>query len=342
MVPEPSRMAHNITTIAATDVEITITLITLIASTLFFIILIAAGGGIASLCGMGFMRFVRYAWPVLLLPSLLLLYGYIVGRNLLQVKEVSVGSHKLPPTFDGYRIVQISDLHLRSFASRHDKLSEIVDKVQALNPDMIVFTGDLVTLSVDETEGCMDILSRLKAPDGVFSVMGNHDYLTHTRGMSPRQKAAEIARLRRIEGEAGWTMLNDSHVDITRSQGHRISIIGVENISARRQFPSYGNVGKAMAGAKGEYKIMLSHDPTSWDKHIVRKTDIDLTLSGHTHETQFSIFGLSPCSLFYDQYKGLYTKGTQSLYVNIGLGETLLPVRIGATPEITLITLHSL
>lgn len=116
----------------------------------------------------------------------------------------------------------------------------------------------------------------------------------------------------------------------------------MENISARRQFPSYGNVGKAMAGAKGEYKIMLSHDPTSWDKHIVRKTDIDLTLSGHTHETQFSIFGLSPCSLFYDQYKGLYTKGTQSLYVNIGLGETLLPVRIGATPEITLITLHSL
>lgn len=172
--------------------------------------------------------------------------------------------------------------------------------------------------------------------------MGNHDYLTHTRGMSPRQKTAEIARLRRIEGEAGWTMLNDSHVDITRSQGQRISIIGVENISARRQFPSYGNVGKAMAGAKGEYKIMLSHDPTSWDKHIVCKTDIDLTLSGHTHETQFSIFGLSPCSLFYDQYKGLYTKGTQSLYVNIGLGETLLPVRIGATPEITLITLHSL
>ena len=118
MLPEPSRMVHNISTIAATDVEITITLITLIASTLFFIILIAAGGGIASLCGMGFMRFVRYAWPVLLLPSLLLLYGYIVGRNLLQVKEVSVGSHKLPPAFDGYRIVQISDLHLRSFASR--------------------------------------------------------------------------------------------------------------------------------------------------------------------------------------------------------------------------------
>ena len=96
--------------------------------------------------------------------------------------------------------------------------------------------------------------------------------------------------------------INDSHVDITRRQGQRISIIGVENISARRQFPSYGNVGKAMAGANGEYKIMLSHDPTSWDKHIVRKTDIDLTLSGHTHETQFSIFGLSPCSSIFHSF----------------------------------------
>ncbi|MGM9713950.1 MAG: metallophosphoesterase [Prevotella sp.] len=322
--------------------EITITLITLIASTLFFLILIAAGGGIASLCGMGFMRFVRYAWPVLLVPSLLLLYGYFVGRNLLQIKEVRIDSYKLPPLFTDYRIVHISDLHLRSFASRHDKLAEIVDKVEALKPDMIVFTGDLVTLSVDETEGCMDILSRLSAPDGVFSVMGNHDYLSHTRGMTPRQKAAEIERLKRIEREAGWTMLNDSHVDITRSPGQKISIIGVENISARKQFPSHGNVPKALAGAQGDYKIMLSHDPTSWDKHIVGKTDIDLTLSGHTHETQFSLFGLTPCSLFYDQYKGLYSKGEQNLYVNIGLGETLLPARIGATPEITLITLHSL
>lgn len=370
-------------------------LVILLMVTLAFGLAILLLCGIAALFGFRFRRFLKRAAWLLILPSLVFAYGALIERNCFSVKRVEIESGKLPKAFDGYRVVQISDIHLRSFQGRGKALQRAVDKINALDPDIIAFTGDLVTLSAEELSVASDILSQLRAVDGVFSVMGNHDYLPYNEALDSASRAEGIRAVRDFERRLGWQLLENGCVNIVRCEGFgrgdadcdspgacdscELSVIGVENLAAKGGFDSYGDIAKASEGATGQFRILLSHDPSAWDAYVVGQTDIDLTLSGHTHEMQFSLFGLSPSALLYKQHKGLYRAdgpiatgdaaiaccpafasmndgsscdccagdaaiacgSPQYLYVNIGLGETIFPARIGAPAEITLITLRS-
>ncbi len=323
-------------------------------SVLLLVLLLAA---VSWVSGFGFRKtFLRCLW-LLLLPPAIFLYGYF-ERNQLDVNEICIFSENIPPSFDGYRIVQISDLHLDSYAGRSKSLSEAVSKINGLDPDMIAFTGDLVTSHPSEAVPFMDILNGLRAPDGIFSVMGNHDYCIYRKWDDETLRESAVRQVREIHEKLGWNLLENSHADITRisvdGKDEKISIIGVENISASPYFPSYGNLPEAMEGAGGRFRILLSHDPSFWRQSVAGCTDIGLTLSGHTHAMQLSLFGLSPSSFIFDEYRGLYRyenametismtgvekRSVQYLYVNIGLGETLIPARVGARPELTVIIL---
>lgn len=285
------------------------------------------------------MIFLRGLW-FMLFPWLAWLYGTMVERNRFRIKRTEIVSQTLPSSFDGYRVVHISDMHLMSFAGRERALQRAVDKINALEPDLIAFTGDLVTLGPEELDGLQDILSAMTAKDGVYAVLGNHDYSEYRRHDSQQAKRESLEVLKRRIREMGWHLLLNENRSITRSQD-RISIIGVENISGNRSFRTYGDFQQARIGADGVYKILLSHDPSHWRAEVVGKSDVDLTLSGHTHAMQISLLGWSPSSLMYDEYRGLYNQGEQYLYVNTGLGQTAVNARFGATPEITLITLKT-
>lgn len=295
--------------------------------------------GVMAICRFPFRKvFLKGLW-VIPIPFLGWSYGHFVERNQIRVERVVIESRTLPSSFNGYRVVQISDLHLHSFRNRGSVLQKAVDSVNALRPDLIVFTGDLITFKPDELEGFEGILSQLHAKDGVFSIFGNHDYGTYYPWKSQRERLEAVEALKRREQAMQWRLLLDEQHPIPRGTD-TLSLIGVENISALRHFTSVGNLQKAMTGATGAFKLLLSHDPTHWEA-VCNDTDIDLMLAGHTHGFQISFFGWSPASLLFKQYSGLYSKGKQYLYVNIGLGETGMDARVGAVPEITLIELHS-
>ncbi|MBE6268011.1 MAG: metallophosphoesterase [Bacteroidales bacterium] len=303
-------------------------------------IISAIVSAILKLFGLPFFKnFKRGLWSLLIFPTLLL-YGNLIERNLTNVEEVEINSDKVPASFDGYRIVQISDIHLRSYENRRKRLQKTVDEINALNPDVILSTGDLVSLNSSELDFSEDILRKLEANDGVYSILGNHDYSHYNRDWSEEQRREDVASLIRRQRGMGWHLLLNENRQIIRGSD-TISIIGVENTSAKNRFRSSGNLPKAIEGSKGSYKILLTHDPSHWRAEVLDHPDIDLTLSGHTHGMQSSLFGWSIISLLYDEYKGLYKEGEQLLYVNIGLGETMFPFRIGAPPEITLFTLRS-
>jgi predicted MPP superfamily phosphohydrolase len=211
--------------------------------------------------------------------------------------------------------------------------------INSLDADLIAFTGDLITLSPDEVHPLEHSLRSLNAKDGVVSILGNHDYSMYS-DVDQTTKDEDLQRLITKQKEMGWNLLLNENRSIERGV-ERISIIGVENISGDKHFRTYGDLAKAMEGADGEYKILLSHDPTHWRKGVVAQSDIDLMLAGHTHAMQVMFFGWSPSSLIYDEWGGLYSEGEQYLYVNRGLGQTVFKARIGAVPEITLIELKS-
>lgn len=299
----------------------------------------------AFVCGLmslaGWVTFKKaFMWGLwsLVLPPLLIAYGALIGRNRFEVTEVELAFKDIPEEFDGYRIVQISDIHARSFIGREDRLAEAAAKINALEPDLIVFTGDLITMSPDELNTLENYLAGLKAEDGVISILGNHDYSIYAK-TDQATKDRHLKELTARQKDLGWNLLLNEHKIIHRGQDS-IAVIGVENTSPSRHFPSKGDLKKASDGTEGMFRILLTHDPMHWDAEVVGK-DYPLTLSGHTHAMQMSILGWSPSSLMFDQYRGLYTKGDQYLYVNIGLGETIFPARIGARPEITLITLKT-
>lgn len=300
--------------------------------------------GVCALCGVRSFShvFLHGLWAMLLIPAVMV-YGGLIERNIFRVKEVTVPCGKLPEAFDGYRIVQISDMHLRSFAGRERALKRAVAKINASDADLICFSGDLVTMESSEIEPFRDILSSLKSRDGVVSVMGNHDYCRYNPDETV-DKAAETLKIKNMEREMGWRLLDDGNITI-KSGGDSISVIGVQNISASRQFQSDGDLRKAMAGADAPFKILISHDPTHWRQEVLGKQDIALMLSGHTHAMQVSIFGWCPSRYLFREYRGLYSEdtqyGTQYLYVNPGLGETIFPLRIGVLPEITVLKLQS-
>lgn len=268
-----------------------------------------------------------------------ILVGIFYGPRHLIVKTEHIQSHQVPQAFDGYRIVQFTDSHLASFAGHPEMVRSIVDRINSLQPDMIVFTGDLVNIDSEEMLPYLYDLSRLSATDGVYSILGNHDYHTYARYLTPEEQSNGVERLKELQGAIGWKLLLNEH-HIIHHKTDSIAIIGVEN-DGKPPFPERGDLTKATAGINnGTYKILLSHDPSHWQRKVVNHTDIQLTLSGHTHGMQFTLFGWSPAQHIYPEWGGTYEQGGQMLHVSLGVGGALIPFRFGAWPEISLIVLQ--
>ena len=297
---------------------------------------VAVCGLLKLILGLPFKKAFLWGLLALLLPPVLIAYGSFIERNCFRVKEITIRTENIPEAFDGYRIVHISDIHARSFSGREKHLQRAMDKINGLAPDMIAFTGDLITMTPDELDSHSLALSSLKAADGVFSVLGNHDYSMYSDA-SPEARKKHMETLITAEKELGWDLLMDENRIIRRGTDS-IAVIGVQNTSPSRHFPSKGDLSMASEGSDGMFRILLSHDPMHWEAEILGQ-DYPLTLSGHTHAMQLSLLGWSPSSLMFKQYRGLYTRNGQSLHVNPGLGETIFPARIGVRPEITLLTL---
>ena len=267
-----------------------------------------------------------------------LLFGATEGKSFFQVKEVNIESKDIPEEFDGYRIIQLSDMHVGSWNGDTRAMQKAVEIILHQNPDLIVFTGDLVNNLASELDPFMSVFSQLKAKDGVYSVLGNHDYSTYIKWETPEEQEAELENLKAKQAQMGWQMLNNRHVKLYQ-RNDSIALIGVEN-SGSHPFPDHAKLKEAMAGTEGMFKILLSHDPSHWRREVLPETDIQLMLSGHTHAMQTKIFGFTPAQFIYPENDGLYQEGEQMLYVNVGLGFLLYPMRLGAWPEITLLTLR--
>lgn len=266
------------------------------------------------------------------------LYGLVFGWRHVIVNEIEVPFADLPSSFDGYRIAQISDLHIGTFEFSPETVSAIVEKVNASSPDVILFTGDMVNLSPDELEPFVNVLSRLNAPDGVFSIMGNHDYLGYVHYDSPGEQEVQQRRLIGMERSAGMDLLLNEN-RIIRHGCDSIALIGVEN-DGRPPFPERGDLTKSQAGLpSGIFKVLMSHDPTHWRRKVLPDTDIDLTLSGHTHAMQFRIGNFSPSMFLYHEWGGLYSEGERRLFVSTGTGGNIA-YRWGAWPEIDVLVLR--
>jgi uncharacterized protein len=281
---------------------------------------------------------------IAIIPFLAVIYGVAIGRFDFQVTEQEIEFESLPPAFDGFTIVHISDLHLGSFHRYKDQVRQAVEIVNRLEPDMIVFTGDLVNNFTAEADGFVDILSKMHAPYGKFSVLGNHDYGDYYQWASDAEKARNMEDMLVVHEEMGFKLLLNQWASIVVDED-RIALIGVENWGSP-PFPQYGDLEKAMKGTEEfPFRILLSHDPSHWDAEVHQQAAIELTLAGHTHGMQVGIENnlvrWSPSKLRYPRWGGLYEEDGQFLYVNRGLGYVAFPGRIGMPPEITVITLRT-
>jgi hypothetical protein len=271
-----------------------------------------------------------------------LIYGFSNKYNY-KVRRIRLKFPNLPTAFSNVKIVQISDIHCGSFTDK-EAVVKGVEKALALKPDLILFTGDLVNNRAEEMVDYMDVFNRLKAPMGVFSVLGNHDYGDYVAWPDAHAKKRNLENLKQVHQELGWRLLLDEHVLLER-EGQHIALIGIQNWSALKSFARYGNLSKAYSGAEHiPFKILMSHDPTHWDAEVRPKfPDIDLMLAGHTHGMQFGVeipgFKWSPVEYVYKQWIGLYKEGSQKLYINRGYGFIGYPGRVGILPEITFIEL---
>ena len=282
---------------------------------------------------------------IIALSSLgLLLYSSAVTPYQINVINIDIEFVNLPKTFDNYKIVQFSDLHLGSYISSSTFIDELVDSINAQNANIIVFTGDIVNRQSNEMAVYTECLKKLCSPDGVFSVLGNHDYGDYMHWESEGMKKLDVESLVSMQQRMNWTILNNSHT-IIRNGNDSIALIGVENWGDP-PFKMYADLSSSYPNLNDStFKILLSHNPAHWDVEIIDKTNIALTLSGHTHAMQcaFHIFGkyISPAVFRYSRWSGLYAdQEKQYLYVNSGIGEVAIPNRIGVKPEITVITLH--
>ncbi len=277
------------------------------------------------------------------LPFGAMIYGMIKTGFDLRIRKIVLSFPNLPDGFEGFRFVQISDIHSGSFI-HESYFEEAFRSIQTLNPDAIFFTGDLVNNTAEEAERFHKTWAALSAPMGVFSTLGNHDYGDYVVWPSEEEKASNLERLIKVHEKAGWTLLRNQH-HVLKRNGSEIALLGVENWGASMRFPKKGDVKKASAGLKNlPFRILLSHDPSHWDALVrPQHPEIDLMLSGHTHGMQFGIeipgFKWSPSKYFYKQWGGAYRENRQVLYVNRGLGFLGYPGRVGIQPEITEITL---
>lgn len=277
-------------------------------------------------------------------PLATLTYGIV--RNAYRYRRfgVEVPIANLPAGLDGFKIVQISDMHSGSW-TRSEPLKDAVSLINGEEADLVCFTGDLVNNEATEMLPFVDIFKKIKAKHGVYSILGNHDYGDYHPWPTPEAKKENMELLYRTHADLGWDLLRDEN-RILDIKGHRLAIMGVENWGAAFRFPRKADLAKAYRGVEDcDCKILLSHDPTHWDARIrPGYPDIDLTLSGHTHGFQFGIeipgFKWSPAKYIYKQWAGLYQQGKQFLYVNRGLGFLGYPGRVGILPEVTVLTLR--
>lgn len=271
-----------------------------------------------------------------------LLYGFSNKYNY-QVKRVKLAFQNLPASFKGLKIVHISDIHSGSFQNK-PAVKHGVDMILKEKADLILFTGDLVNDRHEEMLEYTDVFSQLKAPMGVFSTLGNHDYGDYVKWPSVEAKTKNLDQLKLVHAQLGWKLLMNEHIVFERN-GESIALLGIENWGAKARFPKYGKMSEAYPGTeKYPFKILMSHDPSHWDAEVrIKYPDIDLMLSGHTHGMQFGIdnpyFKWSPVQWMYKQWAGLYEEGRQKLYVNRGYGFIGYPGRVGVLPEITVIEL---
>lgn len=278
-----------------------------------------------------------------------MIYGFSNRYNY-HIRTVKLAYPNLPFAFKGMKIVQISDVHSGSFQNK-PAVQKGIDMIMAQKADLILFTGDLVNDRAIEMHDYMDVFNQLRAPMGVFSTLGNHDYGDYytwpdrdpQTGYS-HLREQNLADVKAIHGKLGWKLMMNEHVVLER-QGQQIGLIGIENWSALGHFPKYGKMKEAYAGTENlPFKILMSHDPTHWDAEVrPQYPDVDLTLAGHTHGFQFGIEipGLrwSPAQYVYKEWAGLYEEGRQKIYVNRGFGFLGYPGRVGILPEITVIEL---
>lgn len=268
-----------------------------------------------------------------------LFWGTFVGFNKLEVNHQTYVSEKVPEAFDGYRIVLFSDAHVGSY-QKHNSwlLQRAVDSINAQKPDIILFVGDLQNIQPTELYPHIDVLEKLKAKDGVYSVLGNHDYAEYI-GADEAMKVANCRETVSLERQMGWNVLLNEHGTIEHGKDHMI-LAGMENDGDGKRFPQKGDVDKTLENVTSDdFILMMEHDPSAWRRKIITDGRAQLTLSGHTHKMQFSIFGWCPLSLTGKEYNGWYKEGDQQLFVTAGLGG-LIPFRFGATGEIVVLTLR--
>jgi predicted MPP superfamily phosphohydrolase len=269
-------------------------------------------------------------------------FGIISGAHDYRVEQISLKIPKLPKAFRGIRIAQVSDIHTGSFFNK-TAVKGGVEMLLREKPDVIFFTGDLVNNEAKEVRDYFEIFSTLKAPRGVYSTLGNHDYGDYVRWKSPAAKKQNLKDLMKAHKLMGYDLLMDEHRFLEES-GEKLAIIGVQNIGVGR-FPWYGNLEKAYKGTEeAATKLLLSHDPSHWNAEVTKKyKDIDVAFAGHTHGSQFGVkigdFRWSPSQYIYKQWAGLYHEGDQQLYVNRGYGYLGYPGRVGMPPEISIFTL---
>ena len=303
---------------------------------------------------------------------LIMIVGHFWGPTHLKVKDVTVESNRIPAAFDGYKIVHLSDMHLASQAGHPEFVEKVVDAINEQKADMVCFTGDLVTRDRQELTGAAEgkvtdfaaddskatdftkILRRVRAKDGVYAVLGNHDYHAYTPLTAKEKKQWLEAFKGDIKG-MGWRLLLNEHATVSRG-ADSICIGGCENYGNGKHFPQYGDIDKTFKGAEdADCKILLSHDPTHWERVVLpaltekgcqptdirerKARDVLLTLSGHTHARQLKLLGWTPSRWIYKYHDGMYEEKAHFLNVSTGVGGAGLPFRLGAWPELCVITL---
>lgn len=285
---------------------------------------------------------------VSLVVACFVVWGIVYGRYDFTVDHLEIVNDNVPAAFNGYKIVQISDIHAGSFVGNAHRFQKAVDLINQQEPDLIVFTGDMVNNFTEELTSMIPVFSQLNASDGKYAVLGNHDYGGYYDWGAPSDSAANHKALQNDIEQMGFVLLNNRSVTLTRDNS-QIALIGIENWGTHKRYTKRGDLDKAMEHVHDiPFKLLLSHNPLFWFEHVKEKTDIALTLSGHTHGLQVGVkLGkkhYSAAILLRRQFHywlGLYQAGRQYLYVNRGLGVIGFPGRVGMSPEITVVTLSN-
>ncbi len=270
-----------------------------------------------------------------------IVYGMVAGWHRLQVRHHSPKFKALPRAFHGLRLVHFSDFHLGSLSKTSSYPEKVVTAINELNPDMVLFTGDLVNFSHEEAQSWVPLLKDIRARHGKFAVTGNHDYGSHMDALSQEELKDMQERIKATYSEAGFQLLDNRAVIVER-KGQHIAFVGVNN-QGSPPFPALGDLETALKDVKySPFHILLSHDPSHWDEEVVEKTNIGLTLSGHTHGFQMGVntrrFKWSPAQYMYPRWIGIHQHKSQFLNVSAGCGYIGFPGRMGIPPEISLIT----